>query len=155
MWGVFLLYAIAMKVIFVCHGSICRSPAAECIFASLTDEFEVCSRAVSHEEIGNDIYPPMKAELRRRGIPLIPHSATHISNGDYADADYVFYMDESNRRRLFAMGMDNPKKTLPIFAFTPEITEVEDPWYSGRYELVCDQITQCCKDIIKALKGRG
>ena len=89
-----------MKVLFVCHGSICRSPAAEMIFKSLNNEHEVISRALTHEEIGNDIYPPMKRELARRGNPFTPHHAQYISLEDFESSDYVFYMDESNLRYL-------------------------------------------------------
>lgn len=144
-----------ISLVFVCHGSICRSPAAEMICRSLSKDVSVCSRAVSYEEIGNDIYPPMEAELHRRGVPLSLHHAALLTKNDVRNADYVFYMDESNKRRLLAMGLYEEGKTLPIFAFTPSIDEVEDPWYTGRYELVCDQITECVKDILDKIGARG
>ena len=137
-----------MKIIFVCHGSICRSPAAEMIFKMLCKDHEVISRALSHEEIGNDIYPPMKRELTRRGIPFTRHYATYLSERDYLEADYIFYMDSSNRYLLsnrFPIG----EKILPIFHFTPGISEIEDPWYTDNYEKVVNQITTCIKDIIQ------
>ena len=140
------------KIIFICHGSICRSPAAEFIMKSLTKDFDVISRAVSYEEIGNDIYPPMKRELTRRGIPFSFHPATRITQKDYEDADYIFYMDSSNKYYLSRMFEDVDNKIHPIFTFTPEIAEIEDPWYTDNYSKVCDQITQCCKDIINNLK---
>lgn len=140
------------KIIFICHGSICRSPAAEFIMKHLTNEFDVTSRAVSYEEIGNDIYPPMKRELNRRGIPFEIHHASRITNKDYEEADYIFYMDSSNRRYLSSMFNDTANKIHPIFVFTPEISEIEDPWYTDNYSKVCDQITKCCKDIINNIK---
>ena len=137
-----------MKIIFVCHGSICRSPAAEYIFKHLCDKHEVISRALSHEEIGNDIYPPMKRELSRRGIPFSRHYATYLTQEDCDWADYIFYMDYSNKN-LLDRRWPNNKKILPIFAFTDSVTNIEDPWYTDNYEKVVNQITTCIKDIIK------
>lgn len=152
LWGFYVAFDIIVameKIIFVCHGSICRSPAAEWIMKSLTNKFEVCSRAVSFEEIGNDIYPPMKMELKRRGIKFEPHSASRITHSNYDSADYIFYMDESNKRYLDEMFADIKGKILPIYYYSPSIKEIEDPWYTGNFKKVCDQIEQCCKDIIK------
>ena len=137
-----------MKIIFVCHGSICRSPAAEYIFKSLSNEHEVISRALSHEEIGNDIYPPMKRELNRRGIHYSRHYATYLTQEDYDWADYIFYMDYSNKN-LLDRRWSNSDKILPIFTFTVSVINIDDPWYTDNYEKVVNQITTCIKDIIK------
>ena len=137
-----------MKIIFVCHGSICRSPAAEMIFKTLCDKYDVISRALSHEEIGNDIYPPMKKELTNRGIPFTRHYASYLTDKEFADADYIFYMDSSNQY-LLKRRFGESQKTLPIFHFTEGIYEIEDPWYTDNYKKVVDQITTCVKDIIK------
>ena len=140
-------------VIFVCHGSICRSPAAAFIAKQYLkelgreSEFDIQVRATSSEEIGNDVYPPMKRELNRRGIPLYPHSATRISRSDYDKADYIFYMDEENRWSLNRQINDYKCILFPINKWTPSVNEVEDPWYTGRYSLVCDEIEECIKDI--------
>lgn len=136
-----------MKITFVCHGSICRSPAAEMIFKSLSNEHEVISRALTHEEIGNDIYPPMKRELMRAGIPFTPHHATFISLDDFETSDYIFYMDAENKFML-TRRFGNSDKILPIFYFTDGINEIEDPWYTGNFKKVVNQITTCVKDII-------
>ena len=139
------------KIIFVCHGSICRSPAAAAICLSLTDRFDVVARALSYEEIGNSYYPPMKAELLSRGIHLPPHRSAFLSKAEFKEADFVFYMDESNRRLLVRYDMFDPKKSKPVFAFCPDITEIEDPWYTGRYDVVVDELTRCIKAIIENL----
>ena len=142
-------------VIFVCHGSICRSPAAAFIARQYLkelgreDEFDIQVRATSSEEIGNDVYPPMKRELNRRGIPLYPHRATRISRSDYDHADYIFYMDEENRWSLNRQLDDYKHILYPINKWTPDIIEIEDPWYTDRYELVVTEITKCIKDIFK------
>ena len=141
------------KIIFVCHGSICRSPAAEFIAkeylknTARETEFSVTSLAVSFEEYGNDIYPPMKRELQSRGIPLQRHSANRITQKDYDEADYVFYMDESNLRYLKSLLNPPYNKLFPINMYTKKVPYIEDPWYSDRYSLVVDQISECIKDI--------
>ena len=135
-------------IIFVCHGNICRSVAAEYIMKSLTNEYIIYSRATSYEEIGNDIYPPMKRELLSNNIPISIHHAKRIDNNDYSKADYIFYMDDENYHSLIRMfGLSN--KIIPIYKWTPSIDEIEDPWYTGRFHLVFEQIYQCIKDILK------
>ena len=136
------------KIIFVCHGSICRSPAAEMIFKMLSDEHQVISKALTFEEIGNDIYPPMKRELDRRGIPYTKHYAEYLKPSDVDWADYIFYMDIENRYMLVRR-YGELDKFQPIFRYTNSVTEIEDPWYTGNYKKVVDQITTCIKDIIK------
>ena len=140
-------------IIFICHGSICRSPAAAFIALKYLKEhgrdgeFNVLIRATSSEEIGNDVYPPMKRELFRRGVPLHPHAAQRIRQVDYDNADYLFYMDEENRWSLNRQIDDYKGILFPINKWTPSVNEVEDPWYTGRYSLVCDEIEECIKDI--------
>ena len=140
-------------IIFVCHGSICRSPAAAFIAKKYLKEvgrdaeFNVIIRATSSEEIGNDVYPPMRRELITRGIPLYPHAAQRIRQIDYDHADYIFYMDYENQYSLNRQIDDYKGILYPINKWTPSITEIEDPWYTGRYKLVCDEITTCIKDI--------
>ena len=142
-------------IIFVCHGSICRSPAAAFIAKQYLkeigrdDEFNIIIRATSSEEIGNDVYPPMKRELFRRGIKMYPHAAQRIRQIDYDNADYIFYMDYENQYSLMRQIDDYKSILMPINKWTNSITEIEDPWYTGRYQLVCDEITECIKDIFK------
>lgn len=140
------------NIIFVCHGSICRSPAAEYIMKNLTNDFDVISRATSYEEIGNDIYPPMKNELNRQGIKFDKHYAQRISTTDFEWADYIFYMDSNNEYNLKRI-LGESDKIMPIYYFTPTINEIEDPWYTGNYSLVVNQLKRCIKDIIKHLSS--
>ena len=140
-------------IIFVCHGSICRSPAAAFIAMDYLkkhnrdNEFNILTRATSSEEIGNDVYPPMKRELFRRGVPLHPHAAQRIRQTDYDNADYIFYMDEENHYSLLRQIDDYKSILYPINKWTNGFSEVEDPWYTGRYSFVCDEIEKCIKDI--------
>lgn len=141
------------KIIFLCHGNICRSPAAEFVAKEYLkkigrqDEFEIDSLALSLEEIGNDIYPPMKQELYKRGIKFTHKSARRITKNEYENADYIFYMDYLNKTYLLRLFGNIRKNVLPIYFYTKNITEIEDPWYSDRYSLVVDQIYECIKDI--------
>lgn len=145
------------KIIFVCHGSICRSPAAEMIFrkeiakAGREGEFEVTSLALSNEEIGNSIYPPMRNCLISYGIKIYPHIARRLTQKDLDECETLFYMDASNRRILSYLINDTNNKCKPVFYYSSGIDEIEDPWYSDRYDLVVKQLTQCIKDILKNL----
>ena len=147
------------KIIFVCLGNICRSPAAEYICkqilleTGLENKYEIISRATSYEESGNDIYPPMKRELINQGIKFSKHSATRINQKDYEWADYIFYMEETNKYNLDRILVDNKKIIFPIYKFTDGINRIEDPWYSDRYELVVSQIKKCVHDIIKNIEN--
>ena len=142
------------NIFFVCHGNICRSPAAEFIFKKaikergLEDEYRVDSFALSNEEIGNDIYYPMKDELRRQGIPFSRRGAKRLTQDDYEQADLIFYMDSSNKRLLDFHINDHKHIIHSITEFSNDIPYVEDPWYTDRYELVVNQINKCVNDIL-------
>lgn len=144
-------------IIFVCHGNICRSPAAEYICKDILrkrgmeKDFCILSRAVSYEEIGNDIYPPMKYELDKNNIPYSRHRASIITKDDYEKADYIFIMDQSNLRRISYILDDYKNIIKPIFCYTDGINEIEDPWYTGNYALVVRQIIKCINDILDNL----
>ena len=142
-----------MNIIFVCHGNICRSVAAEYIAKHLDidHKHQFISRATSFEEIGNDIYPPMKNELARQGIPFSRHHATRIDQKDYEWADIIFYMDDENKYSLRYIVNDTQNKTKPIYEYTSGIYEIEDPWYTRNFQSVVNQITMCVKDILKNL----
>ena len=144
-----------LSIVFVCHGNICRSVAAEFICKQMIEKrgpsFSICSRATSREEIGNDIYPPMKRALSRAGIPFAAHRATQISQSDYEKADHIYYMDNMNRRYLDYLINDYKHIVEPIFAYTPSINEIEDPWYTDRFDKVVSQLSLCISDILDNL----
>lgn len=137
-----------LTIIFVCHGNICRSVAAEYILKKkikdLHLENRLCcfSRATSNEEIGNDIYPPMKDELRKRGIPFTRHFAERITQKDYDLADYIFYMDNNNKRYLNFLLDDYKNIIKPITCFDDYNFEIEDPWYTDNFKKVCDELSK-------------
>ena len=141
-------------IIFVCHGNICRSPAAEWVMKyllqrySLEEDFFILSRATSLEEIGNGIYPPMKRALYNKEIPFFEHHAKRITKEELDKADYVFYMDELNKRYMERLFGKLPEKCQIITKYSKYIPYIDDPWYTGDFDNVVDQLTQCCKDII-------
>ena len=145
-----------MKIAFVCHGNICRSPVAEIIFsdlvkeAHLDNEITVISRATSLEEIGNDIYPPMKRVMSNHGYYDIHHSAQRISKEEFNNADYIFYMDSNNLYYLERLFGSSDKFHL-ITEYLDNV-EIEDPWYTNRFEFVYQRIKKAVKAIFKSIK---
>lgn len=145
-------------IVFVCHGNICRSVAAEWIMKNLLikyhleDDFYVYSRATSLEEIGNDIYPLMKRSLYNKGIPFYRHYATQINQKDYEKADYIFYMDSYNKRNLEYMFIDNEHKIHPIVEYSRQYSQIDDPWYTGQFDEVVEQLSVCIENIIKNIR---
>ncbi len=140
-----------MKIMFVCHGNICRSVMAEYIFKSMLEEYgiggvSVASRGVSSEEEGNDIYPPAKSVLRKHSIAFAPHRAHHISDDDFDSSDIVYALDESNYRALVRRFSHSDKIRLLVSG------GVDDPWYTGDFETAYLKISQGCLNIVKELK---
>ena len=147
-------------VLFVCHGNICRSPMAEYIFkhlvrlAHLEQAYVVDSVAVSNEESGNDVYPPAKRVLAANGIPCPRRRARRITRDDLQSADYVLCMDNSNLRWLARLLGYSPKVQL-LGDYGLDGAEIEDPWYSGNFDKVFEQIRDCCQNLLQATKDRA
>ena len=144
------------RVLFVCHGNICRSPMAEFIFgdivrrAGLDGAVEVLSAGTSAEELGNPVYPEARAYLRRLGIDPGGKRARVITRADFDDCDLIVAMERYNVRNLtrFAPpgGMD---KVRLLRDFTDEPGDIEDPWYSGNFDRVGNQIRTGCEGLLK------
>ena len=146
------------KILFICHGNICRSAAAEMVMNHLLRErriknIQVASAATSREEIGNDVYPPMKRALARKGIPCLPHAARQMTSSDGDRFDLIIGMDQENlcsMRRMLS-GKDPDRIHLMMeYAGQPN-REIEDPWYTGRFDRVLDQIYTCCEGLLSRL----
>ncbi|MEE3342997.1 MAG: low molecular weight protein-tyrosine-phosphatase [Bacilli bacterium] len=137
------------KILFVCHGNICRSPMGEYIFKYLTgDKYLVESRATSTEEIGNDIYPPAKKVLDNYGIPYTKHYAKQITVDDYNNFDIIVCFDKYNYNNLmnFSNGESKIIKLLD--------KDIEDPWYTGNFDKVYHEIYKGCINLIKILESK-
>ena len=141
-----------VKILFVCHGNICRSPMAEYIMKDLVkkagaeDRFEIASAAVSREELGNPVYPPARRELQKHGIRCDGHAARQVTVKDYHHYDRIYYMDASNARYLSRMLPHNPDKIRPLLPH-----DVADPWYTGDFSLTWDDILEGCTKILEEL----
>ena len=141
-----------VKILFVCHGNICRSPMAEFVMKDLVrkagraSEFEIASVAVSREELGNPIYPPAQRELNRHGVPFDHRRARQITDNDIAYYDHIYYMDGSNARYLRRLFGDKADKCRPLLS-----RDVADPWYSGDFAQTWDDILTGCTKILEAL----
>ena len=148
------------KVMFLCHGNICRSPMAEYVMkdlvakSGLEDKFEITSGAVSDEEWFNPIYPPAQRKLREKGVPFGKHSAHKISRAEFDAQDLVVVMDRSNLRWLSRIvGEDAMKgKVRMMMDFAGVSRDVADPWYTGDFEQTYQDVLAGCKGIIEEFK---
>ena len=143
------------RVMFVCHGNICRSPMAEMVLLSmlsergLSDDFVVASSATSCEELGNPIYPPARRELARRGIPMREHRATRLEAADYDRYDVLVGMDGRNIRNMHLMlGGDPEGKIIRLLDLTDKPGDVADPWYSGDFATTYEDVVRGCRALI-------
>ena len=146
------------KILFICHGNICRSPMSEFMFAELarragvSERFEVASAATSREEIGNDMYPPAKRCLRAHGVPFSPRAARQVTPEDYDEWDYLIIMDALNRRNLNRILPDDPEgKIHTLLSFTGHDGVIDDPWYTDDFETAYRDIRRGCEALLNAL----
>jgi len=146
-----------MKVLFVCHGNICRSPMAEFILKALVkarglqDSYHIESAAVSSEEIGNPIYPPAKRSLTQHGVPFDPSKrARRVSAEDYRNFDRIICMDASNLRLIRRIIPDDPEGKIHLMmSYTGVGRDVADPWYTGDFEEAFQDILAGCEAMLR------
>lgn len=151
------------KIMFVCHGNICRSPMAEFIFREIVkrncceSEFSVSSCATSEEEIfngvGNPVYPPARAELMKHGIRCDGKRAVRLKKSDYEKYDMFLCMDSNNvRNTLRIFGGDPLSKVSKLMEYTDRGGDVADPWYTGRFEVTYKDILEGCECLFEQIK---
>lgn len=146
------------RIMFVCHGNICRSPMAEFIMKNmvkdkgLSESFFIASSATSTEEIGNPVYPPAQRELKRHGISSEGKSAVQLKKSDYDKYDVFAVMDENNLRNIRHIFPNDPQgKVHKLLEYTGSGRDVADPWYSGDFETAYNDIYSGCKALLDKL----
>lgn len=151
-----------IKIMFVCHGNICRSPMAEFIFKDLinkkgvAERFYVSSCATSTEEIwngvGNPVYPPAKRELAKHHISCEGKRAVQLKKSDYENYDYLIAMDTNNVRNIMRIiGSDKEDKVTKLMSYTNRGGDVADPWYSGDFQTCYNDIFEGCTALLEKL----
>lgn len=144
-----------VKILFVCHGNICRSPMAEFVMKDLvgkkrlSDKFHIESAATSTEEIGNEVYPPAKRKLAEHGISCKGKTARQMTRNDYSRFDLIIGMDQWNIRNMNRIcGGDPERKIRMMMDFTNRPGEVADPWYTGDFDATWHDVTEGCEGIL-------
>ena len=151
-----------IKIMFVCHGNICRSPMAEFIFKDMVKkmgiekEFFVQSSATSTEEIwgniGNPVYPPAKKKLAEHNISCDGKRAIQLKKEDYDKYDYIIGMEQVNVRNILKIVKeDKENKVFRLMDFTDNKKDIQDPWYSGNFDITYDEIYEGCKGLLRYL----
>ncbi len=149
-----------LKICFVCHGNICRSPMAEFLFRKMVeesgrgDEFEIASKATSSEEIscgrGNPVYPPVREILEKEGIDCRKKRASLLQREDYDKYDYLIGMDERNRKNMLRIfGEDPDNKIRLLLSFTDHPGDVADPWYTRDFHKCHEDILDGCEGLLR------
>lgn len=142
-----------IKICFVCHGNICRSPMAEFIMKDkvkklgIADRFIIESRATSYEEDGNDIYPAAKRKLEEMKIPYTKHRAVRLEETDYLKFDYFICMEQVNVRNIMLIFEDELGKVKKLLD-----KDITDPWYSGNFDLTYNDLNLGIDKLIDDLR---
>ena len=150
-----------IKVLFICHGNICRSPMAEFVMkdmaakAGMAERFEIASAATSTEEIGNPVYPPARRTLAEHGIGCAGKTARQMTRRDYEAYDYLIAMDRNNLRNMQRfVGSDPAGKVSLLMDHTARPGEVADPWYTGDFDATWRDVTEGCAALLEELKTK-
>ena len=145
-----------VRILFVCHGNICRSPMAEFIMKDLVEqagrsvEFSIASAATSREELGNEVYFPAKKKLREHGISCEGKTARQMTRQDYRDYDLLIGMDRRNLENMRRISGGDPEQKLHLLMkFAGKHSEVADPWYTGDFEATWQDVLEGCQGLLR------
>ena len=145
-----------VKILFICHGNICRSPMAEFVFKDIVkklgreDEFYVASAATSYEEIGNPVHYGTKKILDNLGISCKGKRAVHLEKSDYDKYDYLVCMDSANVRNTLRI-TGNDEKVFKLLEFTGSAADVADPWYTGDFDVTYRDVLAGCMGLLNVI----
>lgn len=146
------------KILFVCHGSICRSPMSRYVLQDMVDkmgiaeDFYIDCAAMTYEEIGNPVYPPVRKLLAEKGINTDGYAARHINQSDYREYDYIIGMDAENMRDLRNEFPDDPEdKIYRLLDFTDRPRDIDDPWYTRQFGTCYNDVLNGCKGLLTKL----
>lgn len=149
-----------VKILFVCHGNICRSPMAEFVMKDLVkrkgveEEFFIASAATSREEIGNPVHHGTRNKLAEHGISTKGKYAVQLTKKDYQDYDYLIGMEEWNLRNMMRIvGKDEKKKIYRLLDFTKRPRDIADPWYTGNFEQTYQDVIEGCKALFSYIQA--
>ncbi|MCM8709670.1 low molecular weight phosphotyrosine protein phosphatase [Clostridium sp. SYSU_GA19001] len=144
-----------IKIMFVCHGNICRSPMAEFVFRHmvkekhLLDKFYIASSATSREEIGNSVHYGTKRKLKEVGISCDGKTAVQLTKKDYEIFDYIICMESYNlKNALRIVGEDKEKKIFRLLDFSTRPRDIADPWYTGNFDETYNDILEGCEALL-------
>lgn len=147
-----------IRVLFCCHGNICRSTMAEFVFKDMAskagkdDDFYIESAATSREEIGSDTHPGTKKKLSENGIPFTRRKARQLTKRDYEAFDYIIGMDDANVRNIMNIcGGDPEGKVFKLLDFAGKDRSIADPWYTGNFDETYDDVTEGCEALMRSL----
>lgn len=149
-----------IKIMFVCHGNICRSPMAEFVFKDMVKrlgkekDFHIASSATSTEEIGNSVHHGTRNKLNQYGISVDGKTAIQLKRSDYDKFDYFLGMDSANIRNMKKiLGADNEDKIKSLLEFSDKPHDIADPWYTGNFDDTYNDILEGCEGLIKFLNN--
>ncbi len=151
-----------IKILFVCHGNICRSPMAEFVLKDMVqkegfaNEFYIASAATSTEEIGNPVHHGTRSKLAQVGISTTGKYAVQMKRSDYQEYDYIIGMDSWNYRNMLRIaGKDKEKKISLLLDYTDHPRDVADPWYTGDFEKTYEDVLAGCQGFLAFLRQQG
>ena len=150
-----------VKILFVCHGNICRSPMAEFVMkdlvrkAGLEWKYEIASAATSSEELGNPVYPPARRKMAEHGLNCAGKTARRMTREDYENYDLLVGMDRMNYRNMLRICGEDPEHKIHLLMdYTSRPGEVADPWYTGDFEETWQDVSEGCRGLLGKLEEK-